>query len=374
MAEVAPKYHRIAGTLQLFMDKGIYPPKSRLQPESRLTEIFHASRSTIRQAIDLLNKRGYLDVRQGDGTFVRRPPEQQTDIKRDSPDQEWRRVTYQMLIAGDLVGRILEEEFLPGAPLPKEFELIDEYSRGRNTVREALKILQTEAVISIEQGKGSFVNKESKLPDHDALVELYTRLLPTETDREKAKALRQRDDQQAERPQRHELASSRLPTETKLQKIGTALVDNSTSWEETVRKRRAEPQQEISVNQTQPPEIIAKRLGIPPTEQVYTVQRTRLEDGNIYDETVLYIPEATLSFLDISAEPPWNIRTISQQGTGQIGVREPTPAEMERFRITADTSLLTHTITGYNEAEIPTAVLVQTIPSDRGEIIYAWKN
>jgi len=51
---------------------GKYSTGDRFPTESELTELFSVSRVTVREAIKRLNTLGILDVRQGDGTYIRK--------------------------------------------------------------------------------------------------------------------------------------------------------------------------------------------------------------------------------------------------------------------------------------------------------------
>jgi GntR family transcriptional repressor for pyruvate dehydrogenase complex len=62
-----------------------------------------------------------------------------------------RRKLYE-LIAEDLLSQIGERRLLPGDPLPSERELTQLYSAGRSSVREALRMLESQGVI--ESGSG----------------------------------------------------------------------------------------------------------------------------------------------------------------------------------------------------------------------------
>ena len=53
--------------------------------------------------------------------------------------------------------KIENGEYGEGSKLPSEKMLSEEYSVGRSSVREALKMLQAENLIEIVKGKGSFV-------------------------------------------------------------------------------------------------------------------------------------------------------------------------------------------------------------------------
>ena len=56
------------------------------------------------------------------------------------------------VLANDLRARILEENLRPGSSLPSETELIHDYSYSRGTVREALRLLESEGFIQIQRG------------------------------------------------------------------------------------------------------------------------------------------------------------------------------------------------------------------------------
>lgn len=57
----------------------------------------------------------------------------------------------------NIKNRIESGEFKTGHKIPSEKVLSEQYSVGRSSVREALKMLQAENVIEIVKGKGSFV-------------------------------------------------------------------------------------------------------------------------------------------------------------------------------------------------------------------------
>lgn len=54
-------------------------------------------------------------------------------------------------------GLILDSGLRPGDPLPPEAELCDQFGVGRTALREAVKILQSQRVLSVQQGRGTFV-------------------------------------------------------------------------------------------------------------------------------------------------------------------------------------------------------------------------
>jgi GntR family transcriptional regulator len=71
--EKAPLYQRIAGTLEVRIAERGLAPGSRLPSERELAEAFGASRMTVRQALKDLERRGLVEARVGQGTFVSVP-------------------------------------------------------------------------------------------------------------------------------------------------------------------------------------------------------------------------------------------------------------------------------------------------------------
>lgn len=60
-------------------------------------------------------------------------------------------------IADKLREMIIQEEMKTGSKLPAEAELMNRFGVSRSTVREAVKILQTERIVDIRQGQGTFL-------------------------------------------------------------------------------------------------------------------------------------------------------------------------------------------------------------------------
>ncbi|WP_327392568.1 GntR family transcriptional regulator [Streptomyces sp. NBC_01186] len=71
----APKYVRLAQTLQSRIEDGTYAPGTRVPSENQLVQTFGMSRPTVVRALELLKRDGWLESRQGYGTIVRGQPE-----------------------------------------------------------------------------------------------------------------------------------------------------------------------------------------------------------------------------------------------------------------------------------------------------------
>ncbi|MDH6214079.1 GntR family transcriptional regulator [Streptomyces pseudovenezuelae] len=70
----APKYVRLAQTVQRRIEAGKYPPGTRVPSENQLVQEFGMSRPTVVRALELLKRDGWLESRQGYGTIVRGRP------------------------------------------------------------------------------------------------------------------------------------------------------------------------------------------------------------------------------------------------------------------------------------------------------------
>ncbi|MCO5216501.1 MAG: GntR family transcriptional regulator [Thermomicrobiales bacterium] len=70
-----PIYHQIATRLEQRIAAGEFPIDSQLPNERELASTYATSRTTVRQALSVLEKSGILERRRPDGTFVRGKPE-----------------------------------------------------------------------------------------------------------------------------------------------------------------------------------------------------------------------------------------------------------------------------------------------------------
>lgn len=59
-----------------------------------------------------------------------------------------------------ITNAIINGELLPGDKLPTEPELCETFNVGRNSVREAIKILEAYGVVEIKRASGTYVRKE----------------------------------------------------------------------------------------------------------------------------------------------------------------------------------------------------------------------
>ena len=68
-------------------------------------------------------------------------------------------------VADGIMNLIQETPYKAGDKLPTEKELCESTGAGRNTVREALKILASRKVLVLRQGAGTFVSEKQGIPD-----------------------------------------------------------------------------------------------------------------------------------------------------------------------------------------------------------------
>lgn len=69
------------------------------------------------------------------------------------------------ITARNLVQMIQDNGYIPGDKLPTEMELSVVLGVGRNTVREALRILMSRNIVTIRQGSGTFISEKNGIPD-----------------------------------------------------------------------------------------------------------------------------------------------------------------------------------------------------------------
>lgn len=81
-----PLYRRIADDLRSQIETGQLARGKQLPPEAELSDLFRASRNTIRDAIKFLISLGLVETRAGQGTFVVDPPDPLvTTLTSDQP-------------------------------------------------------------------------------------------------------------------------------------------------------------------------------------------------------------------------------------------------------------------------------------------------
>lgn len=78
-------------------------------------------------------------------------------------------------LAEQLLGAIIEGTYPPGAALPTEAELAEQFSVSRLTVREAVKVLRAQNVVRVQRGRGTYVNPPAQWTALDPMIRAATR-------------------------------------------------------------------------------------------------------------------------------------------------------------------------------------------------------
>ena len=69
------------------------------------------------------------------------------------------------IAAQKLLGMIQDKGYTAGDKMPTEAELVERLGVGRNTVREALRILMSRNIVTIRQGSGTFISDKNGVAD-----------------------------------------------------------------------------------------------------------------------------------------------------------------------------------------------------------------
>lgn len=119
--DVIPKYYQLANILRQQIEHGDFEPHDAIPSERKLEQRYNLSRPTIRQAIDLLSRQGYLYRIHGKGTFVSPPKLQKGMLELTSFSEDMRN---RGLKPGQ---RILEFGYVkPNSKIRKQLEISDD--------------------------------------------------------------------------------------------------------------------------------------------------------------------------------------------------------------------------------------------------------
>ena len=70
----AKVYEEIVAKIKEMVEKGRFKSGDQLPVERELAEVFRVSRSSVREALRSLESQGFIESRQGDGTYIARQP------------------------------------------------------------------------------------------------------------------------------------------------------------------------------------------------------------------------------------------------------------------------------------------------------------
>ena len=136
-------YPQIAGRIRDQIHTGQFPPGTVLPSEAELCRTFGVARNTVRRGLAILEDEGLVVTVPSKGRVV----------AGEAGTTSYR---YQE-IAATLREQIQCQDLAPGAALPSEAELRRHFTASRNTVRQALAVLEHEGLIVAKHGRGRFV-------------------------------------------------------------------------------------------------------------------------------------------------------------------------------------------------------------------------
>lgn len=135
-------YKRVAEIVRGWIEQGLYAPGDFLPSEAAMRDEFLVARNSLRRGLDLLEKEGLIETIPSKGRIVR------GRVGGAASHYRYQR------IADDLRAEIIKGALVK---LPGELTLKRKYGASRNTVRQALALLEQEGLVRAEQGKGRFV-------------------------------------------------------------------------------------------------------------------------------------------------------------------------------------------------------------------------
>ncbi|MFI6321551.1 GntR family transcriptional regulator [Nonomuraea sp. NPDC050556] len=136
-------FTQIAEHLRTRISDGEYPTGSILPSEKTLCAEFCVARTTVRRGLAVLEREGLITTIPSKGRVVNGA---ETNVS----------YRYQ-LIADELRDAIIEGRL---ADVPSEMTLRRRFDASRNTVRQALAVLEREGLIQAEHGKGRFIRHQ----------------------------------------------------------------------------------------------------------------------------------------------------------------------------------------------------------------------
>jgi len=248
-------------------------------------------------------------------------------------------------IADDLRGQIRAGELKPGARLPAETKLVEQYKKSLPTVRQALSTLEAEGLIQKQHGRGNIVRKPRRLVE------------------------RRNDRHQWEKDRARESEAERRQTGATEHDTGLTVSDLVFSAEYHL----------IRAGQG-----LAAVFGVQEgTQLVERIYRTRYrEEDAPFNLSHSYLRHdlvaANPDLLDESHEP-WPGGTQSQLNTvgieldrivERVTARPPTVEEAEELGLTAGTAIMVLRKTCIDINDRVVEVSDVTLPGDRTEMVF----
>ncbi|MEH1125027.1 GntR family transcriptional regulator [Micromonospora sp. CPCC 206061] len=139
---VATRYERVAEQIRSGIQQGAFAAGTPLPGELELADRFQVARSTVRQALSLLEQAGDIERRSG---------RRYVPGSAESSDLAYERVASQIRKA------IASGKYAAGAKLPGEHKLSSDFSVSRPTIRQALQVLEHDGAVYSLPKQGWYV-------------------------------------------------------------------------------------------------------------------------------------------------------------------------------------------------------------------------
>jgi len=236
-------------------------------------------------------------------------------------------------VTNDLRHRITSGDLPPGADVPTEQDLMDQYGYARGTVRAALHQLTLEGLIGNGHGRGRTVRANSPLTFHASLSESRKR------------------------------AGGR----------------SEDAWVADVTEQGRVPGQSITVAIEKASAEIAKWLEIKPGDEVAVRNRVRTVDTEAHNINATYYPRTISKGTPIESPDDVTqgvIKLMADLGYVQVRFKEritarmPTPDESRALKLPSGVPVMVEWRAGYTEEGRPVKVTITVWPSDRTQLDY----
>lgn len=241
------------------------------------------------------------------------------------------RATKWYRIYDELRLQITSGQLSPGTMIPAEPDLMQRYDVSRYTVRRAMDQLRREGLITVDQGRGTFVKNRERM-DYE--------------------------------PQRE----SRMPKSNERDRFSQQIVEEGRV-----------PSQTISVRVIPAPADVAEKLEVPVGTLVAARERVRYINGvptNTNDSHFVLEHVRDSEIINPVDIPRGTNKVLEDLGLAQREVedifisREATLEESRRLDIDLGAAVIVHTVTGYTADGQAVRHTVNVLPADRHRIRY----
>lgn len=237
-------------------------------------------------------------------------------------------------IAADLREKITTGVYAPGVQLPSERDLVATYGVSRPTVREAVGLLESEGVVTIEHGRGVFVRPPAAI---------------------------------------QRLSRSRLSRAARAQNKGAFLADAAA--------KGFAPSSSVRIRFEPADERAAGFLAIAQGDEVTVRDRVMRANGLVVQLAVSRLPRTFThgtAIEDVNTGPGGAYARLEEAGHSigsyieHVGSRMPTPEEASLLQLSPGIPVITVTRVAYQVDGTPLEMNDMVLPADRYELTYEW--